>query len=110
MRDLSSIVQGELVNQDLVEGLHNANIHIYSPLHEIPVADGHFDSAICNAVLEHVANPVEVVREIHRVLKPGDTSTYAFLSCSQSTSILPTSSATQRTGCGNSSLTKALRS
>ncbi len=71
LRDLSSPVDGELVNQDIPHSLHNGNIHIYSPIHDIPVADGHFDGVICNAVLEHVANPVEVVREIHRVLKPG---------------------------------------
>ncbi len=71
LRDLSSLVDGELVNQDIPHGLHNGNIHIYSPIHDIPVGDGHFDGVICNAVLEHVANPVEVVREIHRVLKPG---------------------------------------
>src|SRR5262249_9649714 len=71
MRDISSIVDGELVNQDLPEGPFNKNIQIYSPIHEIPVGEDHFDAVICNAVLEHVANPVEVVREIHRVLKPG---------------------------------------
>lgn len=71
LRDLSSIVDGELINQDIPDGLHNGKIHIFSPLHLIPVEHDHFDSVICNAVLEHVANPVEVVREIHRVLKPG---------------------------------------
>jgi len=69
-RDISSIVDGELVNQDIHHGLHNNNIHLYSPIHEIPVDDDCFDAVICNAVLEHVANPIDVVREIHRVLKP----------------------------------------
>jgi len=71
MRDISSIVEGELVNQDIPHGQHNKNIHVYSPIHEIPVDDHHFDAVICNAVLEHVANPIEVIQEIHRVLKPG---------------------------------------
>jgi glycosyltransferase involved in cell wall biosynthesis len=70
-RDLSTIVEGELTNQDIPHGNHNANIHIFSPIHEIPVDDDHFDSVFCNAVLEHVANPTEVVEEIYRVLKPG---------------------------------------
>jgi SAM-dependent methyltransferase len=70
-RDLSSIVEGQLVNQDIAHGIHNDNIHIYSSLHTIPVADDHFDAVFCNAVLEHVANPVEVVEEVYRVLKPG---------------------------------------
>lgn len=72
-RDLSHLVGGELVNQDLECGLHNENIDIYSPLHEIPVKEGHFDSIICNAVLEHVINPDETLEEFRRVLKPGGT-------------------------------------
>lgn len=36
-----------------------------------PFADGSFDSALCNQVLEHVFNPDEFLSEISRVLKPG---------------------------------------
>jgi SAM-dependent methyltransferase len=70
-RDLARWIPGELVNQDIAEGLHNGNIDIYSPLHRIPRPDGYFDAVICNAVLEHVRNPEEVVQEFHRVLKRG---------------------------------------
>jgi SAM-dependent methyltransferase len=70
-RDISHLVKGELVNQDIETGLHNDNIHVYSPLHDIPFDDGHFDVVICNAVLEHVENPEEVVEEFGRVLRPG---------------------------------------
>lgn len=72
-RDISHLVQGDLVNQDIETGLHNERIHIYSPLHEIPVEDGHFDVVICNAVLEHVHNPEEIMDELHRVLRPWGT-------------------------------------
>jgi SAM-dependent methyltransferase len=68
-RDIAHIIEGELINQDISTGMHNKNIHIYSPLHEIPVTDGHFDSIICNAVLELVENPDEVLSEFYRVLK-----------------------------------------
>jgi SAM-dependent methyltransferase len=37
----------------------------------IPVPDGTFDAVLCTEVLEHVPNPIEVVREIGRILKPG---------------------------------------
>lgn len=37
----------------------------------IPYEDGHFDRAVCSEVLEHLFNPELVVKEIHRVLKPG---------------------------------------
>jgi len=38
--------------------------------HELPFADGSFDGVVAQAVLEHVADPVRCVGEIHRVLKP----------------------------------------
>jgi SAM-dependent methyltransferase len=36
-----------------------------------PFGDQEFDAVLCNQVLEHVFNPDEFLREIHRVLKPG---------------------------------------
>jgi ubiquinone/menaquinone biosynthesis C-methylase UbiE len=70
-RPLQPFVRGKVVNQDIAEGLRNRDIDIYSPLHQIPVGDGHFDYIFCNAVLEHVINPEEVLAEFVRVLKPG---------------------------------------
>ena len=70
-RDLSPLVDGELTNQDIAQGLHNSDIHIYSPLHQIPREDGYFDVIFCNAVLEHVENPEEVVEEFSRVCREG---------------------------------------
>jgi SAM-dependent methyltransferase len=70
-RDIRHLIQGKLFNQDIPTGLHNANIDILSPLHQIPVEAGFFDAIICNAVLEHVENPEEVMREFQRVCKPG---------------------------------------
>ncbi len=37
----------------------------------IPYDDNTFDVAFADNVMEHLANPLEVVREINRVLKPG---------------------------------------
>lgn len=70
-RDISPIIDGELFNQDIPHGLHNDNINIYSPLHRIPKPDSFFDVIICNAVLEHVANPEEIMAEFARVLRDG---------------------------------------
>jgi ubiquinone/menaquinone biosynthesis C-methylase UbiE len=67
-RNIAHLIDGELVNQDIESGVHNANIDIYSPLHKIPFADEHFNSIFCNAVLEHVVNPHEVLNEFYRVL------------------------------------------
>lgn len=72
-RDLRSLVPGRVHNQDIAEGLHNDDVDILSPLDDIPVDDGFFDAIFCNAVLEHVANPEEIMAEFARVCKPGGT-------------------------------------
>jgi SAM-dependent methyltransferase len=72
LRDISTLVDGELINQDISRPDRNwEKIQIVSPIHEIPVPDAHFDTIICNAVLEHVINPDEILLEFYRVLKPG---------------------------------------
>ncbi|MBP9926672.1 MAG: methyltransferase domain-containing protein [Cyclobacteriaceae bacterium] len=40
-------------------------------IHQIPFPDNHFDAVLCNHVLEHVADDIKAMSEIHRVLKPG---------------------------------------
>jgi SAM-dependent methyltransferase len=37
----------------------------------IPVPDSTYDLVLCTQVLEHVPDPLAVLREFHRVLKPG---------------------------------------
>ena len=39
--------------------------------HSIPTPDAHFDSVIAFSLIEHTHSPHIVVKEIHRVLKPG---------------------------------------
>jgi SAM-dependent methyltransferase len=46
-------------------------------LTEIPVPDLTYDLVLCTQVMEHVPDPTAVLREFHRVLKPGGK---AFLS------------------------------
>jgi SAM-dependent methyltransferase len=70
-RSLRPFVDGEVVNLDIEEGLHNSDIDVHGRLDAIPFPDGHFDVSFCNAVLEHVDDPVTVVRELARVCRPG---------------------------------------
>lgn len=42
-------------------------------LSEIPVQDGRYDLVLLSQVLEHLPEPMDVLRELHRVLKPGGT-------------------------------------
>jgi SAM-dependent methyltransferase len=44
---------------------------VYYDGHVIPFPDASFDALLCTEVLEHVAEPAELVAELHRVLKPG---------------------------------------
>jgi SAM-dependent methyltransferase len=37
----------------------------------LPVGDGEFDVVLCTQVLEHVAEPRDVLAELHRILRPG---------------------------------------
>lgn len=38
---------------------------------KMPFTNGYFDLVICNNVLDHVDEPIEILMEINRVLKPG---------------------------------------
>lgn len=46
-----------------------ADIHF--DLHQIPLEDNRFDVVFCNHVMEHVENPIQCMKEIYRVMKPG---------------------------------------
>jgi SAM-dependent methyltransferase len=48
---------------DLVNGL----------LEDLPFASGNFDKVLLSEVLEHVSDDIHVLKQIHRILKPGGT-------------------------------------
>ena len=48
-----------------------AHVQYICDLSAIPVEDARFDLVLCTQVLEHVPEPQKVLRELHRVLKPG---------------------------------------
>jgi SAM-dependent methyltransferase len=55
-----------------IKDLHRPNLRfIQGDAHRLPFADKSFDLVYCRYVLEHVAAPLRVLREAHRVLKPG---------------------------------------
>ena len=47
------------------------NPHIQADAAAIPLADSSFDVVICSELLEHVACPPLVLREVFRILRPG---------------------------------------
>ncbi|HUE29222.1 MAG TPA: methyltransferase domain-containing protein, partial [Solirubrobacteraceae bacterium] len=42
-----------------------------APADDLPIPDESFDAVLSTQVLEHVAEPSDVLRELHRVLRPG---------------------------------------
>jgi SAM-dependent methyltransferase len=46
------------------------SVQFVADAHRLPLPDASFDAVIIQAVLEHVLEPVQVVAEIHRVLRP----------------------------------------
>lgn len=57
----------EITNYDMAS---DDPLVVIGPLESMPFEDGRFDSVLCNAVLEHVANAEESIRELARVVRP----------------------------------------
>ena len=53
------------------------NVDLFGTAYVIPEPDASFDSALCTAVLEHLEEPEQALRECYRVLKPGGVAIYS---------------------------------
>lgn len=66
--------KGDLVNRTKLYHLDIfplKGVSLVGDAHFLPFADNSIDSLICQAVLEHVHDPRQVIKEANRVLKPG---------------------------------------
>jgi ubiquinone/menaquinone biosynthesis C-methylase UbiE len=50
--------------------VHNVSFQVAS-IYQLPFPDNSFDAAFGHSILEHLGHPLEALREVHRVLKPG---------------------------------------
>jgi SAM-dependent methyltransferase len=60
--------QDGVVNVDMMD---YENVDIVCDIHHLPFKDNSVDAVMSLAVLEHVREPAIVLKEVHRVLKPG---------------------------------------
>ena len=56
--------------RNLAAGEENVSFQEAS-IYEIPFLDSHFDAVFVHKVLEHLAEPLQAMREVFRVMKPG---------------------------------------
>jgi SAM-dependent methyltransferase len=54
-----------------VDVKENVAADVVGSVDALPVDDGSFDVVLCTQVLEHVDDPAQAVRELHRVAAPG---------------------------------------
>ena len=64
--EAAAITRAELDRQDL----HEVQV-LVGDAHDMPFGDDEFDLVHAHQVLQHVADPVQVLREARRVLRPG---------------------------------------
>ena len=77
-KDLLAPYVTEHIGVDHQDTLHDkSNIDRFGTAYDIPAENGEFDSAICTAVLEHLEEPGQALRECHRVLKKGGAAIYS---------------------------------
>jgi len=59
-----------------------SQIDIVSDITHIPEPDASFDAVLCSEVFEHLPNPIDALRELARLLKPGGKLVFTAPFCS----------------------------
>lgn len=69
---------GEHIGVDHEDSFHGKDqVDLPGTAYAIPAAEASFDSALCTAVLEHLEEPEQALRECYRILKPGGVAIYS---------------------------------
>jgi SAM-dependent methyltransferase len=64
---------GRRITPDVVtvDAAPGPGVDVVGDIHALPIPDESYDAVFCTGTLEHVRDPVQAVREIFRILKPG---------------------------------------
>jgi len=54
-----------------IDAVAAPNVDIVGDIHNLPIKDDSFDCVFCTGTLEHVRDPWQAVRELHRIVRPG---------------------------------------
>ncbi len=69
----ASFFAGRVLNHYVLDVEAAPSVDIVGDARRMPLADASIDVVLCTQVLEHVPDPIAVIAEIRRVLKPGGT-------------------------------------
>ena len=71
MRDLGWLVEGIDFDENAVRSAQRKGLQVHcGTLHEIHYPEDHFDAIMMSHVFEHIYEPIELLRECYRILKP----------------------------------------
>lgn len=70
-RQLAASAVSAHIGLDHLGTIHRQlEIDVYGTAYHVPLRDGAVDTVLMTAVLEHLEQPLDAIREVHRVLRP----------------------------------------
>ena len=69
-------VTGVDISQEALNQVNPIVKTVLADATNLPFEDGEYDAVLCSEVLEHLAEPIDCVKEVHRVLKPGGVAVF----------------------------------
>jgi len=72
-RPYAPLFEGRVAHHCVLDIEIAEGVDVVGDARQMPIASGSIDVVLCTQVLEHIREPVAVVAEIWRILKPGGT-------------------------------------
>ncbi|HVV15530.1 MAG TPA: class I SAM-dependent methyltransferase [Candidatus Paceibacterota bacterium] len=68
---IRALMEEQKTSYKILDYVPDFNPDIVGDVQDLPFGSDTQEAVVCNAVLEHVENPIKAASEMHRVLKPG---------------------------------------